>query len=74
MIDGKEWASEKKKKGMGFWKLAEGTTRSAGQGYSMEQVTCDRCVLKDDKELPDSKWGQWTGKAFRVQPRQAVEA
>lgn len=65
MIDGKEWASGSSLKGPLVLPVRDN---------SMEQVTCDRCVLKDDKELPDSKWGQWTGKAFRVQPRQAVEA
>lgn len=49
MIDGKEWASGSSRKGPLVLPVRDN---------SMEQVTCEQCVLKDDKELPDSKWGQ----------------
>ena len=66
MIDGKEWASGS---------LPKGPLVLTFRDNSMEQVTCEQYVLKDDKDLPGSEWGQWTGKAFRgEQPGQAVEA
>lgn len=58
MIDGKEGASGSSWKGPPVLPVRDD---------SMEQVTWEQCVLKDDKNLPDSKWGQWMGKAFREQ-------